>query len=334
MKRAIYIVLAWMAVLTACEREIPYKGEYQDPKLVIQTELSEGGKTVNCGVTRSAFFLDQPFGEPIWYPSQGVVLTVERENGEKISMSDTVLTPNNHVFHVPLATPLQAGETVTVRASHPDYPEVYGSDRVVPRPDVGMVSCVWDSAYDRCRVRLKFGENADFDGVIGVKATLDYNMVTTMRNGEIRDIPYYSSYIVSTDIAFMGLDNANSSEEGFNSFSELFIKSTDVRNKEVEFYIQATNRSTPPSAIADPQEVRMSIISHSSDSYLYWRSIYNYFGAMGTSDYDFSSMVSDMFGVEEVVQIYSNVHDGYGAVLGTSKKSITFTFKDNRTQSW
>jgi hypothetical protein len=45
-------------------------------------------------------------------------------------------------------------------------------------------------------------------------------------------------------------------------------------------------------------------------------------------------MVSDMFGVEEVVQIYSNVHDGYGAVLGTSKKSITFTFKDNRTQSW
>ena len=333
MKRAIYIVLAWMAVLTACEREIPYKGEYQDPKLVIQTELSEGGKTVDCIVTRSAFFLDRPTGGPIWYPSEGVVFTVERENGEKISMSDSVLTTNNHVFHVPLATPLQAGETVTVRASHPDYPEAYGSDGIVPMPEVEVVSCVWDSTYDRCRVRLKFGENAAFDGVMGVKAKMDYNMVIR-RNGTITNVPYYSSYIVSTDIAFMGMDNANSSEEGFNSFSELFFKSTDVRNKEVEFFIQATYRSKPPSQIAKPLEADISIISHSSDSYLYWRSIYKYFRASGNSDYDFSSMVSDMFGVEEVVQIYSNVHDGYGAVLGTSKKSITFTFKDNRTQSW
>ena len=331
MKRAIYIIWVWMAVLTACEREIPYNGEYQDPKLVIQTELEEGWKTVDCIVTRSAFFLDRPTGGPIWYPSQGVVFTVERENGETISVSDSVLTTNNHVFHVPLATPLQAGETVTVRASHPDYPEAYGSDGVVPMPEVEMVSCVWDSAYDRCRVRLKFGENAAFDGVMGVKAMMDYQMSYSMKNGETGYVPYFSNYIVSTDVAFMGMDNANSSEEGFNSFSELFFRSADVRNKEVEFFVQATYHSRPPSQIAEPLEAYISIISHSSDSYLYWRSIYKYFGASGNSDYDFGSMFSGMIGVEEEVQIYSNVHNGYGAIVGTSTKAITFTFKDKST---
>ena len=60
MKRCLYLLLT-IAVLTSCEQEIPYNGEYQDPKLVLQLreELQEGQYYVGCLISRSAFFLDK-----------------------------------------------------------------------------------------------------------------------------------------------------------------------------------------------------------------------------------------------------------------------------------
>ena len=59
MKRLLYILPLLFAALVSCEREIPYNGEYEDPKLVIQTSLCAGEDNFICYVNRSYFFLEQ-----------------------------------------------------------------------------------------------------------------------------------------------------------------------------------------------------------------------------------------------------------------------------------
>ena len=168
MKRTIYIVFLILVVLTSCERQITYNGVVTDPKLVIQAEMHAGAKEIVCSVSRSAFFLDQPKSY-VWIPSKGLILLVERENGEKVTMDDNQLNGSNDRFFVRLATPLEAGERVYIQASHPDYPTAFGADTIVPMPEFTITECVWDSVRKSCRVRLRFGDNTDFHGIMGIK---------------------------------------------------------------------------------------------------------------------------------------------------------------------
>ena len=48
-----------LGLLTSCEKEIEFKGEQTDPKLVINS-LVEPGKRVEASMSKSCFFLQSP----------------------------------------------------------------------------------------------------------------------------------------------------------------------------------------------------------------------------------------------------------------------------------
>ncbi len=320
MKRTITILLCLLAVLTACEREIPYKGEYQDPKLVIQSQMAANDSVLYCTVSRSAFFLET--GKKAYELTEGVTLTVTRENGETISVPDTsIIDPAVRYYRIPLATPLQVGEVVRLQASHPSYPTAFGQDSIVPMPDYTITSCVWDSTEATCRVKIQMGDNADIHGVMAVRGALTYSWnVDHYLTDETYVYSSTSKNIRSKDNIFASLGNAFSSEYGYNAKEEMYIKADEARNREIslEFPLYS-NYYTPVS-------MEIQLIALSEDAYLYRRALYNYFGAYGTTDMDLGSELSSMFGIEEPVQLYTNIENGYGIVAGRSPNIQTYYF--------
>lgn len=306
--------------MTACEREIPYKGEYQDPKLVIQSQMAANDSIIYCTISRSAFFLET--GKKAYELTEGVTLTVSRENGETISVPDTsIIDPSMRYYWVPLATPLQAGEVVRLQASHPSYPTAFGQDTIVPMPDFTITSCVWDSIDVVCRVQIHISDNADIHGVMAVRGALTYSWTV---DHYLTDESYvYSSTsknIQSKDNIFASLGNAFSSEYGYNAKEEMYIKADEARNRDItlEFPLYS-NYYTPKS-------MEIQLIALSEDAYLYRRALYNYFGAYGTTDMDLGSELSSMFGIEESVQLYTNIENGFGIVAGQSPNKQTYYF--------
>lgn len=323
MKRTIYIVFVILVVLTSCERQITYNGEVTEPKLVIQTEMQAGRKEINCSVSHSAFFLDQPKSH-LWIPSKGLILMVERENGETVTMVDTFLHKPNDRFLVRLATPLQAGERVFIQASHPDYPTAFAADTIVPMPEFTISECVWDSVKKVCRVSLRFGDNADFHGILGIKGLFVYK---EKRQGNQNYGEYRSKRIVSMDNIFLGLGNSFSSEEGYNTFGELFCMADNARNKEVKVALPPTVHVIGGRVKFQPDSVQITVLAHSTVSYLFKKSLYSYFDATGVDEANVGEFFSDIIGTEEVVQLYSNVENGYGVVAGTTQKMQKIIFK-------
>lgn len=322
MKRTIYIVLVILAVLTSCERQITYNGEVTDPKLVIQTEMHAGAEEIACSVTRSAFFLNQQGYSQSW-PSKGLILKVERENGETVTMDDSSLNGTNSRLFVPLATPLQAGERVYIQATHPDYPTASASDTIVPMTEFTISECVWDSAKNVCRVRLRFGDNADFHGILGINGLFCYS---GKRQGKYSYGTYRSKRIVSMDNIFLGLGNAFSSEEGYNTSGELFCMADNARNKEVEVMLPPTVQVGGKGVTLQPDSVQITVLAHSTASYLYKKSLYSYFDATGVDEANVGEFFSDIIGTEENVQLYNNVENGYGIVSGVTTKTQTKRF--------
>lgn len=322
MKRTIYIVFLILVVLTSCERQITYNGVVTDPKLVIQAEMHAGAKEIVCSVSRSAFFLDQPKSY-VWIPSKGLILLVERENGEKVTMDDNQLNGSNDRFFVRLATPLEAGERVYIQASHPDYPTAFGADTIVPMPEFTITECVWDSVRKSCRVRLRFGDNTDFHGIMGIKGLFYY---LEKRQGRSNYSTYYSKRIVSMDNVFLGLGNSFSSEEGYNTSGELFCMADNARNKEVEVMLPATVQVAAKGVTLQPESVQITVLAHSTASYLYKKSLYSYFDATGVDEANVGEFFSDIIGTEENVQLYNNVENGYGIVAGVTTKTQTINF--------
>ena len=302
-----------------------YKGEISDPKLVLQTEMQVGAEEIQCAVTHSAFFLNQPTGARYWVPAKGLLLTVERENGETVSMDDSSLNEDNAMLHVPLATPLQAGEEVRIRATHPDYPAVSAADTIVPMPEFSVASCNWDSVNRECRLRLVFGDNADFHGIMGVKGMLCHTEKYNWQGRETYNT-YYSHAIASKDNVFFGMGNSFSSERGYNTLSELFFRADDARNKEIDVTLMVQYQTGNRSQFRQ-DSVQITVTAHSTHSYQYKKSLYSYFGATGSDDSDVEELFSDIIGIEEKVQLYSNVKDGYGIVAGNSKNIQTIIIK-------
>lgn len=322
MKRTIYLyILGLLTVMTACEKPIPYNGEYEDPKLVIQAQLSEGDSALSCTVSHSVFFLE--YTPKMYDLSYGLTLTVTRENGETISVPDTeVADLTKRDYNIPLATPLKAGEVIRIQASHPDYPTAVGKDTIMPKPDYTILSCVWDSLEGVCRVKLRINENTAVHGVMAIRGALDYQWIGENHNtGETKVYTGTAKFIQSKDNLFASLGNAFSTDYGYNSREEMYFKADEARNREVTVEFPLNNGYTPVT-------MTVQLMSLSSDAYLYRRSMFNYLGAYGISDIDLGAELSSMFGIEETVQLYSNIENGYGIVAGQSSNKQTINLNE------
>lgn len=123
MKKHIFIPLTLLAVLlTACENEIDYRGDEQDPLLVLNC-MAEAGSTAYVTVSHSIFFLGKT--EQVDMSLKDAVVTFEvNGKAEKLAYDDEWgVYADDRV--------LNEGDRVKVTASHPRYGTVTAED-VVP----------------------------------------------------------------------------------------------------------------------------------------------------------------------------------------------------------
>ena len=130
MKRLVLYIIGLLLVCTSCERRIEYNGEIAQPRLVMQAEVGEGDTIVRVYVSRSRFFLERGSDLPDDYLMPDAQTELQREGGEWQAMK---WSPADKAF-VLKVSPLQVGETIRVRASHPDYTSIAAEQKVVYKP--------------------------------------------------------------------------------------------------------------------------------------------------------------------------------------------------------
>lgn len=323
MKRAIYYILL-VFVLAACEREIPYTGEYEDPKLVMEVGLEGGSNRIYGSVTQSVFFLDASYNKQDRWLTD-VTLTVQRDGGEKRTYTqwDTACIMQNYSFSIRLDEPLHAGEEVRVWVSHPDFQTAEGADKVVTPPAVTCEECVWDSVRKECRIQLKFDEDLACDGILGIQGEFRFWIASETATG----YEYTSHWITSFDRCFAVLGNSYSTNYGFNSeYYDLYCRPEDVKGRVVEIVLPAETAGSLK--VKKVYEATVEITNYSDAAYRYRQSLMDYFGVRGAEDMDLGSYFAAMFGVEETVQIYNNVANGLGVVYSKASKQFTKVFNE------
>lgn len=308
-----------MLVLVACEREIPYDGEYQDPKLVLEACLQEGLDYIEGTIIRSSLFTENERDKTIRWLDNKVVFSVQRDNGPEVSYSsdDAGYKKGNYDFRLTLSEPLRAGERIRVKASYPGFPSVVGEDVVVCKPEVSCVEEELDSVKFTYRYKIKFGENAGIkEGIIGIQAEFHYwtNAKKAKSNEQT------TRFITSNNTCFAGMGNSFSSEYGYNGMFGLYCRLEDVRNKEVEIVMPLNRVTKVKTDLMD--YIQLTVTNHSPESYRYRQSLVAYYGMQGYEDEGLEQIITDIFGIEEPVQVYGNVEDGIGIVYSQSPETF------------
>ena len=320
MRRKIYILPILLTLLTACEKEINYTGDFQKPKLVLHAmNLQENSSEIGCHLMHSTFFLDRVTYQDLLI--KDATVTAWR-NGEKMTLQES--KDIKGYYSVLCPTPHRVGDIIRIQASVPDYPTVEGTDTIVPMPKVELLTAEYDSVENSCKVRVRFGDNSAYKGMVGCQAVL--NTMWRQWQGTGVDTTMRQVYwITSMDKIFAGNGNAFSAEYGYNAGGELFVPAVDASNREVEFTMPTSYMENRYTKVRF-DTLTLNFITHSTHSYRYWKSMYAYRNVQGSENFDFGEEISMMIGSEEKVQLYSNVENGYGIIRAASIQTYIRNF--------
>lgn len=323
MKRLVLYIIGLLLVCTSCERRIEYNGEIAQPRLVMQAEVGEGDTIVRVYVSRSRFFLERGYDLPDDYLMPDALTELQREGGEWQAMK---WSPADKAF-VLKVSPLQVGETIRVRVSHPDYTSIAAEQKVVYKP------LCWVLFYNGQENTLMYNKGRRYielnmlpqnyiltdDVTLGFSVTCQYSLKRKTRS----DIMHYTSTsLQSFDAIFASADNMYSSEVGFNSRFELFLMPGYPNAKLTELRIPLSGPANWEDYELTVEELNIRFSAHSEDSYLYRKSMYAAFESGRGDGPDIGAVMNDMLGSEEPVQIYTNIANGYGIFAACSRYSI------------
>lgn len=225
----IWIILAGLTTLlvVSCRKEIEYKGEAEDPLVVVNC-IMQADSVVKVHVERSRFFLDAQ-GSPSDFWITDATVTVTVGSSGQVYVQSTSDAEGNYVFPITAV----GGESYVVSVSHPDYPTVSSITAV---PVQVAITAVDTSSY------------VDLEGVRIMKATVNWNdapgkdyyvlkaSFKEMSSGNV----FLSQPLASLD---PGLDDLSASEPGgessYSYYSDLFFTDEffDGQNKTMEVRI-------------------------------------------------------------------------------------------------
>ena len=143
MKKALYFIIG-LALLSSCEKEIEFKGEQTDSRLVINS-IVDPGRPVEAHISKSYFFLD--INEDTQAPNDLVAMLYVNGNriGEMTPGFDTIwemywpydyeLLPVYYNDYCP-----QEGDIVAITASAHGFEDVEGTTSALPK----YVDCQMD----------------------------------------------------------------------------------------------------------------------------------------------------------------------------------------------
>lgn len=323
MKRLVLYIIGLLLVCTSCERRIEYKGEIAQPRLVLQAEVGEGDTIVRVYVSRSRFFLESGFDLPDDYLMPDALTELHRDGGEWQAMK---WSPSDKAF-VLKVSPLQVGETIRVRASHPDYTSIAAEQKVVYKP------LCWVQFYNGQENTLMYNKRKRYielnmlpqnyiltdDVTLGFCVTCQYSLKRKTHPDVMHNT---STSLQSFDEIFASADNIYSSEVGFNSRFELFLMPGYPNAKLTELRIPLSGPANWEDYELSVEELNIRFSAHNEDSYLYRKSMYAAFESGRGDEADIGAVMNDMLGSEEPVQIYTNIANGYGIFAACSRYSI------------
>ena len=314
-----------LGLLTSCEKEIEFKGEQTDPKLVINS-LVEPGQPVKASISKSYFFLDTPDTSA---PDDVVVSLYVNGNyiGEMTKQFDTVYWDDyqydemgNELPDYYIETSFvndycpAIGDIIKIKASANGFDDVEATTSPLPNTVEAQLDMevTW--------FQESYGWTGE-DSMLYISATMDLTITINDPNpGQSDDFkiyieqfksdpdsrshiywsaeyddPVFGSALPNND--FIDMSDLETRPEGV--FSDVLFDGRSYHVKFTEVYVEMVVDEP-----LDPDFFRLPVrVEHLSKEY------YNYLFTCDQGDVSMQLWA-------EPIQTYSNVTNGYGLVAG------------------
>ena len=266
MKSKYIILIGVLTLMVACQTTIPYNGEYEDERLVINAELEGSGEPLKAYLTHSHFFLDNSYRNkrtPDYVTDAAFTYKINSGAWQQMAYSNDSVNAYFSIGSLP-----QAGDTITLMASHPTYGEV-SAKQVFPRKlDISMKVKLNELFYghDSTTNRYKYYIDVDIkpyhssqnDVVAIVAKTAEiYTPNDTTKNLFITYISYstddifsllpnryqvsYQSYIAhSTNLYSLSQGQLMMPVSALTDGAKIQLRSTGIRNSDMSEFIGIT----------------------------------------------------------------------------------------------
>ncbi len=291
MRKSHFIVLSAILILTnACRKEISFKGDVSDPRLVLQG-IVELDSTFKVKLERSVFFLDSsPQTEHAI--NSGAIVVVKNLNTNE---SFTLTQSDGDGYYV-FPFNVTAGTNYSIEVAHPEYKSIGAEMKTLSGVQIVSLdtSSVMQNSESILKYELKWNDPASEE---------NYYMIQVMAT-QIWDTETYTFpiFIGSKDAA---VDNAQNTDiDGSVGYAEYLLISDQSFNgalKTLRFESQ-----NPFFFGSEQTTLHVELISMTKEVYQYRKSISLF-------------MQQDFF--SEPVKIFSNILNGFG-IFGFASRDV------------
>ena len=337
---ASFLAMTFCLFLTSCEKEIEFKGEQTDPKLVING-LMEPGQPVKANISKSYFFLDNPATTA---PNDLVATLYVNGNpiGELMQQTDTIFLGGytydelgNIIPYYKLTTSFvndyrpHSGDIIKITASANGFDDVEATTSPLPKavePQIHTEVTRWDAWYQH-EYNYETNEMEE-DSTLWIWVNVDLTLDITDPNPgqgdyfkiriENRKVDMYSLNSIRTyfeyddpvfgsalpDNEYIDFDDLETKPQGV--FTDVLFDGRSYQLK-LKMRVEMTVDEE-----YDPDFFQLPIrLEHLSKEYYYY---------LNTCDQGDMSMQI----WAEPIQTYSNVKGGYGIVGGRAVNTLWF----------
>lgn len=279
------LILAGLTALTvvSCRKEIKYKGDSEDP-LVVVNSILEADSVIKVHVEHSRFFLDaQSSVSEYWITNATVLLTVAGSG--QVYTQTASDSEGNYVFPVTA----QAGESYTVSVSHPDFPTVT-SFTTVPVPvailSVDTSSYVDVDSWSVMKSLVKWNDPPGKDFYV-LKVSFK-----EISSGNV----FLSQPLASNDPGLDAISASDPADDSYSFYQELYFNDEffDGQNKTLD--VRVSQAFTP---LNNDLRMQVHLYRCTEETYKYLISVKKFQNSDG-----------DIF--SEPVKVFSNITNGYG----------------------
>ena len=322
-----------LGLLTSCEKEIEFKGEQTDPKLVINS-LIEPGQPISANISKSCFFLDYERDHSLPQGTVAQLFVNDNFIGNMDEVTDSIEVyyytyygdsiGYNIEKHFQSDYRPQAGDVVKITAFANGFDDVEATTSPLPNAveaQLDMEVKGWSSWYQE-----SYGETGE-DSLLYISAVLNLTVTITDPNpgqGDAfrfhiertksdpdsrnhiywsveYDDPVFGSALPNND--FIDMSELEMRPDGV--FSDVLFDGRSYHVKFTEVYVEMRVDET-----FDPDFFRLPIrVEHLSKEY------YNYLYTCDQGDVSMQLYA-------EPIQTYSNVTNGYGVVAGRAVHTL------------
>ena len=293
--KKLFLFLSISLVYISCEKVIPFEGDVNIPKLVINS-IFQSDSTFKVHVSSSRSVIDTASFQNI----EDAVVTIKDDNGSIIETLNYV----ENGFYIGQTFP-QENQTYSLQVTHPNYTNITSSDSL-PSPitinSIDTSTTVDPINGDRLQITLNFNDPESSQNYYLIE-TYSVNEYLVIKNSDTTEyeLDTTKQFMVLTDEVFQ---NGGSPFREQGLFNDLLFNG---QNKALELEIPYDNWS----GTEDGYEwsyttlgVRVYLHNISKSYYYYRTSLELYQGASGNP-------------FAQPVQVYSNIENGFGVFAGS-----------------